>query len=466
MGIDVRKISLWDTLRLQLLVVVPAFLWGLVAPNRFFVPYLSRWNAGRCTMRFLSDLRHKYRCDHLWTWFPSWAWFLFERTLLVLNQKSMDAVLRYDENAADPTLKKRALSRFVPDALVISSGAEWSGRRRFNESVLDFPQPHRHRDAFRDIAFREVAQLTAGRAGALRWADFEALGQRISHQVLLGSGQIKPEMAMQLAHLVRRSNWLFLPTHRRYFLAFYEQIERYLARHRAFYRASHRGPHANDEPVPTSCLMHESAVLLEQGSATSSTEVPRQIGFWFFVLKDIVELHVARTLALIAAHSEVQDRVRQEIRKSPSLTAQDIHGFRYLDACIGEQLRLWTPIPILLRRAVKPFSLLGEIPMEAEQQILMHTGFYHRDSRVFGEVADKFSPGSVTNAFPPVYYFSAHVRSCVGEFLARFLLKAALVALLAESRFELVAPRIRPGQIPYLYDHFKIELRALSDAIA
>jgi len=461
MSIDVREISLWDTLRLQLFVSAPAFLWGLVAPNRFFVSCLSRWNAGRCTVRFLNDLRHKYRCDHLWAWFPAWAWFPFKRTLLVLNQNSMDAVLRSGENEADPTLKKRALSRFVPDALIISSGDKWSDRRHFNESVLDFRRLHRHCDAFKDIAFCEVAQLTAGHAGALRWADFDTLGQRISHQVLLGSHQVNAEIAVQLAHLVRRSNWPFLPRHRRYFLAFYEQIEGYLARHRAFHKGSHRGQQANDEPVSTSCLMHESAVL--QGSATSSTEVPRQIGFWFFVLKDAVELHVARTLALIAAHSEVQDRVREEIRKAPTKTAQAIHGFQYLDACIGEQLRLWTPVPILLRRAVKRFSLLGETIQE-EEQILIHTGFYHRDSRVFGEVADKFSPGSVTNEFPPVYSFSAHRRSCAGEFLARFLLKAALVALLGRFRFELIAPRIEPGQIPYLYDHFKIELRPLSDA--
>jgi cytochrome P450 len=89
----------------------------------------------------------------------------------------------------------------------------------------------------------------------------------------------------------------------------------------------------------------------------------------------------------------------------------------------------------------------------------MHTGFYHRDSQVFGEVADRFSPGAVTSAFPPVYYFSGHRQSCVGEFLARFLLKATLASLLARFRFELVAPRIVPARIPYLYDHFKIELR-------
>jgi cytochrome P450 len=209
--------------------------------------------------------------------------------------------------------------------------------------------------------------------------------------------------------------------------------------------------------------MHDSAKLLEQGGATSSTRVPTQIGFWFFVLKDAVELHAARTLALIAAHAEVQDRVREEIRKVPTLTADAIDGLQYLDACLGEQLRLWTPVPILLRRAVKSFSLADEITIDAGQQILMHTGFYHRDSRVFGETANEFSPDRLTTGFPPVYFFSGGLQSCAGQFLARFVLKATLARLLDRFRFELIGPSIGPGPVPYLYDHFKVKLRLLND---
>lgn len=108
MAIEVRKISWWDTLRLQRYVSVPAFLWGLVAPNRLFVSCLSRLNAGQSTIRFLGELREKYRCDHLWSWFP------FGRTLLVLSRESMDAVLFSKENAADPTLKTRKNENVAP----------------------------------------------------------------------------------------------------------------------------------------------------------------------------------------------------------------------------------------------------------------------------------------------------------------------------------------------------------------
>jgi hypothetical protein len=170
---------------------------------------LSRWDTGRRATRFFSDLREKYQSEHLWGFFP------FRSTLLVLDPESMDAVLQSDENAADPFLKKRALSRFVPDALVISSGDEWSDRRRFNKNVLALGRPHPHRDAFREVIIREVDQLTAGRAGALlHWTDFEVLGERLSHQVILGSGRVEPDMTAQLRRVARRGNlplWRTMP---------------------------------------------------------------------------------------------------------------------------------------------------------------------------------------------------------------------------------------------------------------
>jgi cytochrome P450 len=445
MAIEVKKISLWDTIRLQLVLSFPAFLLGLVATNRWVLWCFSRTGAGRSTMRFFRDLRDKYRCDHLWVWFPAWP---VRRTLLVYAQESIEAVLLSDANAADPFLKKRALSRFIPDALVISSGDEWRDRRGFNENALATGKPHEDRETFRRIASREAGQLTGECAGELRWVDFQLLGERISHQVILGAGEIKPEMTRQLARTVRCSNVLL--RNRMAFSTFYEQLERHLAR--------------QQPAASTACLMHKSTALLGSGGAKETTRVPTQIGFWFFVLKDALELHVARTLALIAAHPKVQAKVRQEVRAAGTLTVDAIEGLHYLEASLREQLRLWTPVPILLRRATKAFSLRDEIPIEAEQQILIHAGFYHRDARYFGAYADTFLPDATAYEFPIVYFFSGHRQSCAGRTLATFLLKATLASLLARFRFELIGPAIEPGRIPYLYDHFSVRLRTVPEA--
>jgi cytochrome P450 len=427
MALETRKISLWDTLLVQLRVSLPTFFSGLVAPNRGFLAWRCRHGAGRSTMLFLAGLREKYRCDHLWLWFPMGT------TLLVLAPETMEAVLESDANAADPFLKKRALSRFVPDGVIISSGEEWRDRRRFNETALELGKLHRHHQAFSDIAAAEVNRLPGGE---LRWADFQALAERISQQVILGAGRLRPEMNAQLGRMVERSNVLMRDE--ACFGAFYQEIDRDLA-----------------QKGPAACLMHESVVQLESGAARASTRVPTQIGFWFFVLKDALELHVARTLALIAAHPEVQSKARAEARAAATQA--------YVDACLREQLRLWTPVPLLLRRATRNFLLRDEIAVDAEQQILIHTGFYHRDPRIFGEHADTFSP-EAADRLPTTYFFSAHRQGCAGRSLVTLMLNETLASLLSRFRFELAGPAIEPGRIPYLYNHFDVSLRAVANA--
>src|SRR6476620_748187 len=165
----------------------PAFFLGLVAPNRGFLFWFARRGGGRGAMRLLAELRDKYRCDHLWCWFP------VGRTLLVLAPESIEEVLRSDANAADPFLKKAALSRFVPDSLVISSGDEWRARRPFNETALYLGRSHPHRETFGEIAHQEAARLTGTGSRELRWSDFQTLGERISQQAVRGAGQVSPE---------------------------------------------------------------------------------------------------------------------------------------------------------------------------------------------------------------------------------------------------------------------------------
>jgi cytochrome P450 len=370
-----------------------------------------------------------------------------------MDPQGMDAVMASKDNAADPDLKKRTLSQFVPDSLVVSSDPEWSVRREFNVSVLQFGERvHRHADAFSQVITSEVARFADERGPELRWEDFEALAERISHQVLLGQEIVDPEMTSQLAKVVKRSNWYVLPRNSAAFSAFYARLEGYLSRYSAA---------ATSESASKHCLMADSAAALARKPPPSPvTRAPTQIGFWFFVIKDALELNVARTLALIAAHPDVYDRAQREIDAVQAPTAQAIDGLTYLEACIAEELRLWTPVPILLRRVRRPLKLRDDVVAEEGQQIFFHAGFYHRDAEYFGSDADKFSPKPRTpGSLPRLYSFSDGRQSCAGQFVARFLLKATLASLLKKARFEPVGPRTDTDSVPYLYDHFKVRLR-------
>jgi cytochrome P450 len=430
-----RAISWWDTLRLQLFVGLPIVLWGVVAPQRLLVPLVVRLDWGRRTRSFLAALRERYGCDYLWVWFP----FSWHRTLLVLDPPGIDALLASGANFADPWLKKRALSRFVPDGVIISSDEPWRQRRVFNESVLALRRPHPQRERFAQIAAAEVEHLLAGGRDSLGWADFQRLAERVAHQILLGSGCVAPQASVQLARLSGCANWLL--RHRPAFRAWHAWL--------GYELASRRG----DDAL---CPVGDAARRMATDAAAAKLAIPSQVGFWFFVLKDAIELHVARTLALLAAHPSAQERACAQARTAPLPAAIDAQHF--LENCLLEQLRLWTPVPLLLRHAKEDFVLRDGIEVAAKRQLLVHAAFHHRDERQFGARADRFMPDAVADG-PPLLVFSRYAQACAGETLVRFVLKAVLAALLARAHFTLVRPTLQAGELPLQIDHFALRLR-------
>ncbi|HEX6020165.1 MAG TPA: cytochrome P450 [Burkholderiaceae bacterium] len=433
-----RAISWWDTLRLQLYVALPVTLWGVVAPRRWGVMLVVWLDWGRRTRSFLAALRERYGCDTLRVWFP----FSWHRTWLVLDPPGIDALLAGEANQADPWLKKRALSRFVPDGVIVSSGKAWRERRTFNEAVLALGQPHPQRERFARIAAAEVDLLLADGRDVLVWADFQRLAERIAHQVLLGAGCVAPQASGQLARLAGCANWLL--RHGPAFRALHAWLGRELAS---------RSGDAGDAGA-AQCPVGDAARLARRSAADLG--VSSQVGFWFFVLKDAIELHVARTLALLAVHPVEQQRARVLAADLPAPEA--IESLYFLDACLLEQLRLWTPVPLLLRRATQGFVLRDAIEVPAQRQLLVHAAFHHRDARQFGARADRFMPDAVASG-PPLLVFSRHRQSCAGETLVRFVLVAVLAALLARARFTLLRPTLQAADLPLQIDHFALRLQ-------
>ncbi len=434
-----RAISWWDTLRLQLFVGVPVILWGVVAPQRLGVRLVVWLDWGRRTRAFLAALRERYGCDYLLAWFP----FSWHRTLLVLDPLGIDALLASEASSADPWLKKRALSRFVPDGVIISNDGPWRERRAMNDAVLAPGRPHPQREQFARIAKAEVEHLLADGRQSLGWADFQWLAERVAHQVLLGAGNVAPSASVQLTRLGRRANWLL--RHKPAFVAFDAWLLQELASRR------------DGDGAAARCPVGDAARRLPTGAGVSRLGVPSQVGFWFFVLKDAIELHVARTLALLAIHPAEQERACVAACAADLQAPEAIDGQHFLDACLLEQLRLWTPVPLLLRRAEHGFALRETIQLTAERQLLVHAAFHHRDARQFGERADRFRPDAVEDG-PPLLVFSRHRQSCAGETLVRFVLKAVLAALLARARFTLVRPALQASDLPLQIDHFALRL--------
>lgn len=435
-----------DLARLLWRVVAPMVLGGSVSPNPGFTPYLVRRQATAREWALLERIRERHG-PRVWCWFPP-AW-----TLLVLDADGIAEILRSDANFADPPAKTLLLSAFTPNGVIVSRGDAWLLRRALNDDVLAFGQlSHPGSQEFLDIVDGEVERLLNRRTGVLVWSDFAELAERVTQQVIFGRGQFDAALARHMHRVVAASNWAIRRRHERsaVFNAFREQLER------------------ESSGAPEAALAGRCRHWLEtHRDSRESVEAVGQMGFWLFVVKDAIELHVTRTLALIASAPEgLCRRIREQFPARGPASPDDVHRAALLEGCIKEGLRLWTPVPLLLRRVSRD-TTFDNTPLQAGQQILIHAGFYHRDRRVFGPGADRFDPEarsrgdrsderSITNSSPPLYIFSRFRQGCVGQFLAMYLLKATLCSLLRRAGFSLLEPPIPLDPVPPAIDPFRL----------
>jgi cytochrome P450 len=423
---------------------------GVVAPSPRFTPYLVRWQTTAKTFAFLERIRREYG-PRVWMWLPP-AW-----TLLVLDPDGIAKAVDSDANFADPPAKTIPLSRVTPHGVIVSRGDAWRHRRMLNDDVLAFGQPlHPGSEEFLDIAQDEVERLLDRRPDVLAWRDFSELAGRVAHQVMFGRGRFEPVLATRMARVASSSNWGIRRPSDLGFL--FDHFQEELA----------RLPLGQESRAP---LAERCRHWLEAHEGSRQiADAPSQMAFWLFVIKDAIELHASRTLALIASAPEALcRRIRAEVHRDRPITADSIQGAILLDACIKEELRLWTAVPVLLRRAIRD-CMLDDTAIRAGQQILMHVGFYHRDRQVFGAAADRFDPESrsrddrsdersTTNSSPPLYIFSRCRQACAGQFLAMLLLKATLACLLRRVDVTLLAPKLRLDQVPSGIDPFHLRFR-------
>ena len=450
----VRALTASDTARLAWYLGVPAVLGGVVAPNPRFTPSLVRRQAVAATFAFFERIRREYG-PRAWMWLPP------ARTLLVLDPDGIAEILDSDANFADPPAKAVFLSRVTPRGVIVSRGDAWRVRRMLNDDALAFGQALLPAsDEFLEIAKVEIERLLGNRPDVLAWRDFSELAGRVAQQVIFGRGRFDPALAARAARVASSSNWA---RRRPSDLGFiFQHFQAALAR-------------PSLEQEPGAALAPRCRRWLEEHeSARQMADAHSQMAFWLFVIRDALELHVSRTLALIASAPEaLRDGIRAEVRHDRPVTADSIEGAVLLEGCVKEELRLWTAVPVLLRRAMRD-CMLGDTPIRAGQQMLLHVGFYHRDPQVFGAAANRFDPESrsrddrsneqsATNSTPPLYVFSRGRQACAGQFVAMFLLKATLACLLRRVDVTLHGTKLRLDQVPTAIDpfHLRFAVRTL-----
>lgn len=191
----------------------------------------------------------------------------------------------------------------------------------------------------------------------------------------------------------------------------------------------------------------------DTGARFSAGEMVDQVAIFFLAGHETSAAALAWALYLLATHPEVQDRAAAEARDLPENPAfSDISGLVLIRDLFREALRLYAPVPMMVRENVCPVSLRGR-KVAPGAQIVISPWHVHRHDRLWAD-PDRFDPGrwqtpegrrSARMAWLP---FSAGPRVCPGAGFAMVEGPLILALLLRDLRFDAAGPP--PVPVAYL----------------
>jgi cytochrome P450 len=429
-----------ESVEFTLRAMLPNLVQGLFRRRPRAVRAANRLDVDRRAVETIAGIRDRHGPG------PVWVRAGGERMLLCLSTEDARRTLEGSPEpfAPDPEAKRKGMSHFQPDALTISRGDAWRGRRRFAEAVLDTGQPLHHlADRQVEVAREEMEAMLAdldSRSAELDWDSFNRAGWRITRRIVLGDKARADERLTELLWtLMEEANKLPDEDERS------EHLDPYLERVRAHIERAEPGSLVG---------------LFAETPSDAETKTERQVTHWLFAMGDTLFANSLRALALIATHPRQRTIVEAELaERGGPVDAKGIASLAYLEACIEEAMRLWPTTPLLSRETLEETRWNGAT-VPAGTQILISNTFNHRDLTRHSD-ANRFNPEVWSKGRRgedwTFNHFSNGPQGCPGAGLAVFVGKAALAEVLSRRRIRLVEPSLDPERpLPHMLDFFRL----------
>lgn len=420
--------SVADSARIAGLVLGPALAQGVIRRRPSVTAYAARHELDARAADVLREMRRRYGSQPLRLRVPG------RDFAVVLDPADVHDLLTRTPDPFSPatTEKTASLRHFQPHGVLVSRGRERAPRRVLNERALDAEhEHHRYAKAFTDLVERETEPLNTflDKGNPLDWRLFAGVWWRVVRQITFGpAARDDRRLTAELGRLRSDANWAYLRprrTHRR------ERFELAIRRYAA-------------DPDPHSLM------------AYAPDESAGQVPHWLFAF-DAAGATAYRALALLATHPEAAERTDDE---------------DFLRACVLDTVRLYPTTLVILRQAVQA-AIVGGTPIPDGASLIIHSGFFHRDPVVLGDLADRFAPAAwldgTAPAYPGLVPFSDGPARCPGRNLVE-LTASAVLAVLGRGPLRLRAcagraPSTREP-LPASLDHFTVRLSRPASAYA
>lgn len=394
----------------------------------------------------------------------------FFRSYLCNDPKLIDLVLKErPEDFPKSDRISEGLAPLLGNSVFVTNGADWERQRRIIDPAF---AGGRLRDTF--PAMLSAARAAATRLGAQtgKVVEIEAETSHATADVIfrtLFSIPIEDEVAAQVFDQFRayqRQQPLLN-------LAAFVPLPRWMPRfHRARTKAAamairvliNRLTVARADAILAGTAPDDLATKIMTtpdpltGVRFTPAEMVDQVAIFFLAGHETSASALAWALYLLAMDLEVQERAAAEARSLPENPGfSDISGLSFMNDILRETLRLYPPVPMMVRENRCPVTLRGR-DIAAGAQIVLSPWHVQRHER-FWDQPDAFDPdrwktaAGRASARAAWFPFSAGPRVCIGAGFAMIEGPLILALLLRDLRF------VPDGPAPVPVAHLTVRAR-------
>ncbi|MGB0798799.1 MAG: cytochrome P450, partial [Planktomarina sp.] len=197
----------------------------------------------------------------------------------------------------------------------------------------------------------------------------------------------------------------------------------------------------------------------ETGDLFTPSEMVDQVAIFFLAGHETSASALAWALYLMAMHPAYQDQVAEEGLSLTRGTFDEVRNLKTTRDVFRETLRLYPPVPMMVRETVQPETFRNRA-VRVASQVVLSPWHLHRHERLWDN-PDGFDPGRwqtengktcQRDAFIP---FSSGPRVCTGAGFAMVEGALLLARLCAAFRFELVS-----GDVPQPVAHLTVRSKS------
>ena len=187
------------------------------------------------------------------------------------------------------------------------------------------------------------------------------------------------------------------------------------------------------------------AVTDDAGKTLSVEQIRDEVVTLLLAGHETTALSLTFTAYLLARYPTVEAKLVAELEEvlgGRTPTMADLPALPYTERVVKESMRLYPPVPTIIREPVKP-DIIGGYEISAGATIRLPQWVVHRDARWYDDPL-AFDPGRWTDAFerslPKLAYFpfGAGPRRCIGDRFAMLEARLLLATIYGRYHLELV----------------------------